>query len=265
MMRTLLLRLLRLAGLSGPLRSLYHRLFFHNRRVEVSCAGISRTFVTPTPTIAEHALSLTGEGPVLEELLRALQPGDVFWDVGGGFGLYALFAAARLTESTVVSFEPEAGVRALLERNIETNGAQNVIILPLALGNTNGEGGLHASVSPNAGASSMVRRTDYRVRRRAASVRTVRGDTLIRSGEAPAPTAVKIDVEGAEQMVLAGLEDTLRSGHVRLLCCEVHPLLLPLFGASAAGVEEMIASWGFIVKRRHARGTESLLYCTRKG
>ncbi len=256
-MRNLLRRLLRRTGLFEPIRSLYHRLFYTGRTTPARCGAVVIPFSTPTPTLAEHVRTLTGEGPVLEAFLASLHEQDIVWDVGAGFGLYTLFASARLASGGAVhAFEPEPGMRTLLESNVARAGGGAVHIHPLALGATDGGGGLFASDSPNPGTSSFVRRSDYPVQRTAAEVGVLRGDTCILRGIAPSPTAIKIDVEGAEALVLAGLASTLASGAVRLLCCEVHPELLPLFGTSAEAVEETIRSAGFKPLLRRPRGTE---------
>lgn len=262
-MRDLIRHLTRIFGLSIPLRRIYHRVFFAHRTIVANCAGITRIFATPTPTIAEQVRTLTGEGPVLELLLEHLKDQEVVWDVGAGFGLYALFASARLHAGSVLAFEPEPRIRELLSTNIGLNNAGNITVSPIALGDRDGEVGLFASDSPNVGTSALVRRTDYPVQDLSTSVRMLRGDSLLARGEAPAPAVLKIDVEGAEALVLAGLADTLQSGRVRMICCEVHPRLLPLYGSPADQFESFLTSLGFSIMLRHHRGTEYHLLCTR--
>ena len=252
------------SGLAAPIRTIYHRLFFFSRRTRVArCSGITRVFSTPTPTIAEYVRTLTDEGAVLEPFLGVLKDSDVVWDVGAGFGLYTLFASARLQAGSVLAFEPEPRIRSLLLKNVGLNEAGNVTVSPVALGDMDGEAGLFASNSPNVGTSALVRRTDYPVRTVPTPVAVHCGDSLVARGDAPAPIVLKVDVEGAEARVLTGLLDTCRSGTVRIICCEVHPRLLPLYGSSAEQVESLLASLGFSVLVRHHRGTEYHLLCAR--
>jgi FkbM family methyltransferase len=249
--------LLRRSVLYRPLRTLYHSVFYSRSVHAAFCAGMTRRFSTPTPTLAEHVRTLTGEGPVLEEFLGLLREDDSVWDVGAGFGMYALFASGRIgARGSIHAFEPEARIRLLLERNIGLNNAPSVSIHPLALGDTDGTVALFPSDSPNMGTSSLAHRHDYPVRDPASDVPMQRGDTCIERGMAPPPTVVKIDVEGAEGKVLAGLSATLASGSVRMICCEVHPHLLPLFGTSAGAVESVLRASGFQIALRYPRGTE---------
>jgi FkbM family methyltransferase len=263
-MRTLLRALARMTGLSRPLRGLYHRTLYAHRTTIIQCSGLTRSFATPTPTMVEHVCTFTGEEPVLKAFLENLHERECVWDVGAGYGLYTLFAAARLRcGGTVRAFEPEPVVRALLEKNITLNRADQATVLPVALGDRDGTAGLFASASPNVGTSALVQRDDYPLASAPTTVTLLRGDTVIGRGMAPRPSALKIDVEGAESTVLSGLETTLRLGTVHLVCCEVHPKLLPLYGSSAEHVEELLRLFGFSVRLRQTRGTEYHLVCLR--
>lgn len=225
---------------------------------------MTRTFATPTPTMIEHVRTLTGETPVMEAFLQHMHERESVWDVGAGYGLYTLFAAGRLRcGGTVRAFEPEPSIRRLLDRNITLNNLAQAVVLPFALGERDGTTGLFASASPNVGTSALVQRQDYPVAPTPVTVSLLRGDTVIARNMAPRPTALKIDVEGAEFAVLSGLANTLSLGIVHLVCCEVHPKLLPLHGSSAERVEELLRSLGFSVLLRQERGTEYHLVCRR--
>jgi predicted RNA methylase len=51
--------------------------------------------------------NLVGERAILEDLLRSLEPDDVFYDIGANVGTYTCFAASKLVPNAVVAFEPE--------------------------------------------------------------------------------------------------------------------------------------------------------------
>jgi len=74
---------------------------------------------------------------------------------------------------------------------------------------------------------------------------TVRpGDDVVGDG-VPAPTIVKIDVEGAEVNVLRGLSDTLKRDKCRLVCIEVHEDHLDQFDTSRMELISMLEAAGF--------------------
>lgn len=250
-------------GITRPLRSLYHKLFFSHVKREVECAGVRGIFWTPTPTIAEHVEDLGGEQEIITDFLLALRPDDVVWDVGAAFGLYSLLAAQRNPQH-VVAFEPAQVVRELLERNIALNNGTAVTVVSSALGAVDSSTELYASNSPNIGTSSLVQRSDYPVKEVGAMITICRGDTLINSGALPHPTILKIDVEGAEGRVLEGLGAFLKSQTLRRLYCEVHPQLLDLHGDNTAGVEQHIRDAGLTIVARHPRGSEYHITCVRE-
>lgn len=67
-----------------------------------------------------------------------------------------------------------------------------------------------------------------------AAVRVEPGDALIRRGRVPAPTVMKIDVEGFELDVLIGLAKSLTEPSLRFVGVEVHFALLAARGLRRA-------------------------------
>jgi FkbM family methyltransferase len=256
--------LFRQVGLYRPARWAFNKLLYSHATRSAEVAGTRCVFRTPTRTMAEQVESLTGEETILRSFLEQLIPSDVVWDVGAGFGLYSVFASRRLSNVSIFAFEPESRMRKLLTENLARNGGRSTHILSCALGNTDANAILYPSDSPNVGASALVQRADYRLKRRGASIPIRRGDSLTEQGEATAPTILKLDVEGAEALALQGMPKLLRKTTLRALYCEIHPLLLPLFGSSVKQLEELIAGSGFAVTGRHVRGREEHLICLRQ-
>ena len=253
-----------MGGLYTPLRALYNFIFLSRSTRPLSIGPLHATFLTPTHTIIEHVESSGGERFLMEQLLEGLRENDVFWDVGASFGLYTVIAAAKLhRRGAVVAFEPEPRMRALLERNLRLNGIGSVTVRATALGDRDGRTGLFSAASPNAGTSSLAPRRDYRLRKRGIPVEVRKGDTLSGLEGIPPPTCLKIDVEGSEGRVLAGMKNLLERGGVRSLFCEVHPHLLPSFGDSVESLERTLADSGFGITDRIPRGTEYHLICRR--
>lgn len=252
-------------GVERPLRAAYNALLYGRSTRTVTLRGIRRAFGTPTGTIREHVQSFAGEEVVLVDVVSSLRPDDCFWDVGASFGLYSLFAAEIIASpGTVHAFEPEPRMRRLLQRNARLNKAGSLTVHPFALGDQDGVASLYRSATPNVGTSALAQRSDYRLHRRGISVALRRGDHVAGDGTAGPPTVLKIDVEGGEGRVIAGLGDLLTHPGLRLLVCEVHPHLLPSFGDSVASLEAMITGAGFALQERIPRGTEYHLLCRRK-
>jgi FkbM family methyltransferase len=256
--------LARRVGLHAPLRALYNSLFLSRSTLRVSIGPLHATFSTPTHTIMEHVESLGGERLLVEQLLEELRPDDVFWDVGASFGLYTVMAAGKISSpGAVVAFEPEARMRAILERNLRLNGIGSVSVRATALGDRDGVTELFRADNPNTGTSSLALRRDYRLQKKGTPVEVRRGDTLFGVEGLLPPTCIKIDVEGGEGRVLAGMGTLLDDRRLRLILCEVHPRLLPSFGDSAESFERALTAAGFALAMKIPRGSEYHVVCTR--
>jgi FkbM family methyltransferase len=159
---------------------------------------------------AGYVLGLS-ERAVQDALVANLRPGGVFWDVGAHAGFLSILGA-RLAGpgGRVVCFEPVPANVAELRANIDANGfGERVEICELALTDADGTG--HMSVEAGITASLGNGRGD------GLEVVLARGDSL----DAPAPTVVKIDVEGAECSVLEGMRRLLDEHHP-VLIVEIH-------------------------------------------
>jgi len=152
-----------------------------------------------------------------------IRAGDVVWDVGANVGLFTFAAAHRVgMGGGVLAIEADTWLVELLRRScrLPENAAIHVDVLPVAVAGTVGVGrfnvanlGRATSYLDGAYCSSQtrgIRETQF--------VPTVTLDWLL--DYFPPPTFVKIDVEGAEHMVLAGAERIL-SRHRPVILCEV--------------------------------------------
>ena len=257
-------RITKRLGIHRGARFIYNKVFLWHATRDARIDDLTCTFGVPSLTVADYVDTFTGEKKILSHFLGELRPGDIVWDVGAAFGVYTLFAARKLEGSgTVIAFEPEPRMRRLLERNCRLNNLANVLILPFALGEIDSTVLIYPSDTPNVGTSALVQRTDYRLKKRGTSTMMHRGSSLAARHSIPPPTILKVDVEGAEGNVLSGCAELLRSPALRLLYCEVHPHLLPMFDTSEENLERQIREAGFRIVGRHKRGTEFHLVCNR--
>jgi FkbM family methyltransferase len=185
----------------------------------------------------------------LEDLLSNLRENDVLFDIGACVGTHTCFAANHISDGKVVAFEPYPPNAEQLKRNIIYNNG-DVAICNVALSDSAGHVAFEIPEDPAVGygssaiASSPAETTDC--------IRTARGDQYITENDLPRPTVVKIDVEGAECLVIEGMKETLASDECRLLYCEIH---LPTeddhrpsaadFGSSLEGIREVLHDLGF--------------------
>jgi len=136
----------------------------------------------------------------------------VVWDIGANAGLFALPAALRARRGRVLAFEPDVELAAILLRTLRLPGnrALEIPVLPIALSDTDGSAAFEISKYSRAmnKLESVGRlHQDQVVAEERRIVPTMRIDTLAQSLHPP--TALKIDVEGAEMHVLEGGEATI--------------------------------------------------------
>lgn len=191
------------------------------------------------------------EGDFVEEVLEVLRSDDVFFDVGANIGIYAAFAAQVVHEGQVVAFEPFPPNVEVLRRNAELNG-DRIDVHGVALSNRKGTATFR---QPKDRPGSCVGAISPEATGAAYEVDVVPLDDLVASGEVPVPTVVKIDVEGAEPLVLEGMEETLEDDDLRVVFCEVHPPgddpsqpSVADFGSSVGELEKLLRSKGFSLR-----------------
>jgi FkbM family methyltransferase len=172
---------------------------------------------------AELALYGVHEPMATRVYLETLSPGDHVIDVGSNIGYWLLQAARRIGESgRMLAFEPVPGPREILQRNIQRSGISNVELSPWAIGRENGNAELYESQVPNWG--SLVRH-DGLLQTRTLPVEIRKLDDVVKESAGFRPTMLRMDVEGAELMVLEGAQNLLGK-YKPCLFIEFHPFLI---------------------------------------
>jgi FkbM family methyltransferase len=160
---------------------------------------------------------------------RVLTRGDVVFDVGANLGFYSTYASRLVGETgTVYAFEPVADTYRRLAETLALNRCNNVIPVPVAVGDCSGVGTMHLfGSSPVSGLNSLQdspRRNWHGTLlfpERMVQVPVETLDRLAGMYSVPEIAFCKIDVEGVELQVLRGARELLSGGRIRLLCFEV--------------------------------------------
>jgi FkbM family methyltransferase len=178
------------------------------------------------PISHAHVGSIAGgnlESAVQEAIVRHLGRGGVFYDVGANLGFFSLLAAhvSGLGEGRVYAFEAAPDNAEAIRVNARLNSIANVSVLAVAVSDRAGRGRLQ--VVDDQSWSKLVEYGEHPFTERVIDVELVAIDDVVGSGSGrlPPPTVVKIDVEGAELAVLAGMRETI-SRHRPAIICELH-------------------------------------------
>lgn len=174
-----------------------------------------------------------------ELVLRLLERGQCCLDVGANIGYYSVLAAHLVgPQGRVVAFEPEPDNFALLQANIELNGLGQATAVAAALADTPGFAHLHLNLE-NRGDHQLYPQDEDRD---SVAVELLNGtDYLVEHGLQP--DLVKIDTQGAEYAVVAGLMPLLQMRAAPLhLIVELTPAALRAAASSGRELVELLAS-----------------------
>jgi FkbM family methyltransferase len=196
------------------------------------------------------------EPEVLAALQSSLAPGAVLWDIGANFGLHAVSAAATLSGLQVHAFEPNPAMLIRIEAHARFNSA-TLRAWPYALSDRDGTALLHVNASGNPGMTTLTPWSEGTYSHQI-EVPLARADTLITSGQIPAPHAIKLDVEGAESAVLAGFGRCLHDVTLRAVVFETRADLLEDPDRCPAARQLRAAGFSFRALPRAASSTHAL-------
>lgn len=136
---------------------------------------------------------------------RLVAPGSVVFDVGANVGFYTLLASILVgPRGRVFAFEPVPCNLFYLKKHLELNRISNVAVIEAAVSDKRGVASL--ALGPSGSMAHFSPQGSI-------SSETCCLDELLDAGAVPAPQHIKIDVEGAEFLVLSGARSLLTRFH----------------------------------------------------
>ena len=249
--------------------ALLHRLVFPGGERRIVVNGMPMWVDTRDRVIATHLLGDEVWEPLeTAAFLAYAQEGMCVFDVGANIGYYTLLAARAVGPSgRVYAFEPEPHNFELLTRNVAENGFTNVRPVNAAVSNRAGVVRLHLD-DANFGAHSFDPGSVRNSSGRSVEAETVQLDDFADEARAFAGVLVKVDVQGAEGLVVEGGRRLLGLPKVTAFM-EFWPEALARAQADAARVLADLENLGFRfediespeAKRRSLRPAEILETC----
>jgi FkbM family methyltransferase len=227
--------------------------FFYKSRVaqELSAAHLQveaapglRMFVQPGDAVISPVLIGWGEWEPMETLWfsRLLGDGDTFVDVGANIGYFTI-VGSRLVgpEGHVIAFEPDPIAYALLEKNVRLNQLENVELVQKAASNEAGTLQLYLA-SENKG-DHRIYQTDKG--RFAINVEAIPLDDFF-AERGREIDLMKIDTQGAEGVILDGMQNILAENTDMMMAIEFWPAGLAKMGYEAAKIVETLREHDFV-------------------
>ena len=191
------------------------------------------------------------EEPELTTYRALLGPGGLFVDVGANMGLTCVLASSTGLATEIVAFEPTHAYAALWHQNIDRNQVKNATLIQCAVGEKPGKLGF--IINTTGPMHNRFNSGDALQRYQGPGTETTRVDqmaTVTLDGMAallgwPEIALLKIDVEGAEPLVLKGAEDLLRRRAIRAMLVEFIPEFMREMGHDLDAYVQYVRGFGY--------------------
>ena len=179
---------------------------------------------------ASHLAAEDSEDLSLALLVEAIRGTKTpcLYDIGANLGIWSWMAKTAAPDCQVHLFEPFDGVLPHLEETIRLNRLAGVQLHPLALSDHTGvdtfrSNALDSTTGTLVEGIKTAGEKLYREKDRTVKIQTATLDSL---DIVPGPTVIKIDVEGAEHLVIKGAIGTIEK-HKPILFVETREQTLP--------------------------------------
>jgi FkbM family methyltransferase len=203
-------------------------------------------YLAPSGSYPPLDMAMDRYEPATTRLFQeTVKPDMVVIDIGAHVGYFSLLAAKLVGHTgKVYSFEPEPGNHAVLLKNIDANGYDNIVATQMAVSDRTGNLTLYIT------ALDSGRHSVYHhglPERGSVTVESTSLDSFLESEGWPTVDLIKVDVEGAEVAVLDGMTQLMEKNPDLRLIIEFNPALLQDGGVTPIEFLERLHSIGWYV------------------
>ena len=183
------------------------------------------------------------EAPETDLVTRIVRTGDTCIDAGCHLGYYSCLSALLVGEKgRVYSFDANPQACVSTRRNLALNGLYSSEVIQAALADKNGTTQFHISTDDQTGLSSLGA---IPICKETISVPSLRLETFLDLRHVDRVRLLKIDVEGAEEMVLRGLGHFLADHVIDFILLECFDERLQLLKSSTEQLACILKSAGY--------------------
>lgn len=178
-------------------------------------------------------------------LLSKIQKNDVFFDVGANVGLFSVVVAKKNPMVQVHSFEPISLNVSLFETSVHLNGIKTIKINQSCIGNYSGV--VEFSLASDS-AYSSIHDTGWKTEIEKISVPITTIDEYVIRNSVDTINVMKVDVEGAESLVLQGARNIFLNVEMRprLVLLELYDGHFEKFNTSIENLVKTMCEFGYV-------------------
>lgn len=175
---------------------------------------------------------------------KIIQPHFICLDIGANVGYYSLLFASLAYKGKVYSFEPVPLGYHLLMANIEINNFENIEAYNVALGEKNGRRSF--SVASDSAFSSFKDVGRKKIKK-VIDVDVVPLDEFVRENKIEKIDILKMDVEGAEKLVLNGAKNIFSNDNLlpKIMMLELYDKNFIKYQTSVSEMTQHIRDLGY--------------------
>lgn len=148
------------------------------------------------------------EDSILNKWLPFIKDSKVIFDIGANLGNHTLFWATNVAYEKIFSFEPHPVNFELLTRNISNNSLENVSAVNTGIGDKKGFTSVKEFSEDNYGATTL----DTTIQPDG-DIPIIDIDSYVEQENISGVDFIKVDTEGYEESVLAGMPNVLAKYH----------------------------------------------------
>jgi FkbM family methyltransferase len=192
---------------------------------QITLADGSVIFVPRSGSYAALELETTGkyEPEETQLITKYLKKGDTFVEIGGNIGYFSItFSPIVGDKGKIITIEPNPVMVNLLEKSKHSNKAENMTIIPVAIGKEVGKISISSDTFHDMARISFDKGT----------IPIKPFDMILDEIGVTHIDIATLDIEGAEILALEGMEKVLKDGKISKMLVEVNKGTLEAFKAS---------------------------------
>lgn len=192
------------------------------------------------------------EPDVSQFMIRTLEPGDTVVDVGANLGYFSMLASLLTGEhGRVIAFEPDEANIADIKTNALLNGIADQLTIIDQPAKDFAEDTSFFINSDNSGGNALWDPAQFpgnvkcQAEGKKLAFRSTTLDIEIRRLKTSKIKLIKIDTEGAEELILRGALQTIADCAPMFIVCELHTFGLERLGCSQQSFRSLMKKQGY--------------------